>query len=72
MSAVSDAKARLGYRQQGRMCEGCIHQTEEKDRHGIHLGRLCTLGGFTVNILAVCDSWADHTKPMLAKMEGEK
>jgi hypothetical protein len=26
----------------------------------------------TVKARATCDSWVDHTKPMLAKMEGEK
>lgn len=70
MSAVSDAKARLGYRQHGRTCDGCIHRHHALNPESMKVHSRCTLGNFAVKARATCDSWADHTKPMLAKMEG--
>jgi hypothetical protein len=72
MSAVSDAKARLGYRQSGRTCDQCLHCKRNGDWTNGRIRNACTLGNFAVKARATCDSWADHTKPMLAKMEGEK
>ncbi len=72
MSKVSDAKARLGYRQQGRTCDQCCHVWRTTRGESEKIYHHCRLGNFAVKARATCDSWADHTKPMLAKMEGEK
>ena len=72
MNAVNDAKARLGYRQSGRRCDECLHVKFTGEWSSGDVSKRCGIGGFAVKARATCDKWADHTKPMLAKMEGEK
>lgn len=71
MSKVNDAKARLGYRENGRHCEDCHHVERMKNPENGRVHSRCTLGGFATKAHATCDSWVHHETPMLAKMEGE-
>ena len=69
MSKVSDAKARQGYRQQGRHCEECHHMVGTGDWTSGNIKRKCGLGGFAVKARATCDSWVENGS-LLAAMQG--
>lgn len=69
MSKVSDAKARQGYRQQGRHCEECHHVRRVKNPENCRIHCACTLGGFAVKAHATCDSWVENGS-LLAAMQG--
>ena len=69
MSKVSDAKARQGYRQQGRHCEECTYATIRPSENYQGIKRTCDLGGFAVKARATCDSWIE-TGSLLAAMQG--